>query len=299
MYASNSITVLKPQTYDFTGQPSVLLGQNIIIEGNGATIKDRTTAYHAPFVFNQKTKNVVFKNIRFDLKVKNILEPHGVDIKFINCVIASGSNGIATLKGVKNFVVDGLIDEGQFSGNAFGCFAGASAYAGMYNENLTFTNCKITHGSSGEHILRFHNTKNLLVKNCFLDNSRSPVGKHALNLRDGMDFVIDNVTNNAPIPIGGLEIPGEEHKTLVNVKITNSKLNGWIAVYSGVSGLIIDKCTGVATKGSYMFSFRKPFGQRLQGQGTVTNSQFTYKGGKWLAGKGLVATNTTFNGRQV
>ena len=269
------------------------------MNGNGATIKCHyaTDFSRQPFKFSDASKNITFKNVRFDLKNKNILVLQGTNIKFLNCSIVKGSNGIGLGRGVQNLLVDSLKDEGAFSGNAFGFFGSGATRP---NRNLVFKNCHIKYGSTGEHIFRFHASENVTVDNCFLDNSKSPVGKHSLNLRDGKDFLITNCYVNAPTPIGGLELPGEENKTLSNVTFRNTQLNGWIAVYSGVSNLLIENCSGIVEKGSYVFSCRKPFGNRQWATGTIRNSSFTYAGGKFITqGSKLKLENIKFNGKLI
>ena len=269
------------KTYDFSNQKGYKLPNGVTINGNSAKIKCHydTDFSRQPFYFDDGSHNIAFKNCRFDLKNHNVLVLQGRNFLFQDCSIVKGSNGIGIGRGIAGLMIQNLKDEGEFSGNAFGFFGSG---ASRPNSNITILNSNIKYGSTGEHVYRFHFVDGVHVEggtlNCF-------DGKHALNIRDGRNITIKKVVVNAPTVIGPLELEGEEDKKLDDVLFDSCELNGWNAIYSGVTNLRVINCKGIAEKGSYCWSVRKPFGNRKQAEGIIKDSSFIYKGkGELVAG---------------
>lgn len=293
-----------------TDRPLVIARSNIRFgatgEGDAPVIKFRGPDWKSAFELSPGSSNVLIENIRFNLRSKNFAaDVYGAQSVIRNCVVEIGG-GLVVARGSSNLLVDNC---GNYSPTDRGFFYAGGV--GRANQNL-FIRRSWSLGSKYEHCVRIHNTRNLLVQDCVLDNRTSAQGKQALNLRDGAEFFVVNSKIDGPNVFGPLadqngglyDPPGKERNRKLSLLLTgltvqNCALNGYSILEAGLHDFLFKDCFVTAYSSGSCFGAEKAYGPRNEPTGMFLRVRAFYEGGKLLTGasKGIRMIETEFNSK--
>jgi hypothetical protein len=268
---------------------------------HGWTLKNGTVVFNGAMnarALSDWGSGNTIQNIAWSLGTGNhAAELHGSGFTARNCVVQKGG-GLLYLLGASNTLADSC--SGVAERNFISSWSAGPGKA-TDNSNLTITNCNVSK-IVYEHAYRFHCLTGLLIDSGTISGQGSVTGKDPLTLHDGANFVVRKITVDGWSDIGGLEIVGNETKTLAGVELDNCWFKDRVVVVSGVSGLKIFQCAITGTNGGCI-QVRGPYGIRKAASGLVEQCSGTAHDSRdaWIMGTyaQIQQRDNTFNGMPV
>lgn len=318
-----TIDLERGKTYECTNAAGVIVqasGVHIRAVGTGAPPKIKFHGKDWAGVFNipREEKDITIEGLVFsDLGSMNLgIMPSCANLTLRKLGVEKGG-GLAIFHGVRKALVEDCYADNMVDRNFV--YLGADQTGGKFvsNTDVTFRRVRCN-GSKYEHGIRVHAGNNISFYQCILNNVASPQGKQALNLRDGVNHLVQDckIAGKSVLgPLGdkngGLYDPAGAERDrklalrLKGLKIVGSTFTNWIILEAGLEGLDMQDTCVKATEDGFVFLIEKEYGPRKLAAGSMKNVKTNYIGsgafskGSSFSKTGITKTNVTFNGSPV